>query len=173
MGNGEETTTVQVGAAGGDGRATVTQTSEPAVDPAPGTPSWATGEFYAAMAPLVVAIVGAVTHGAVVPGQVEKELAAIGTVVAGAYALARTLLKATHVHAQAKVAAAASMSAAAVARGSSDVAARVNLDAVATHAARHAVSPAAIAAAVADELDARFVLRARTVPRKKTARRSR
>jgi hypothetical protein len=157
----------------GAGGATVTTTSEPAVDPEPGVPSWATGEFYVAIAPLVVAILGAVTHGAVVPGQVEKELAAIGAVVAGAYALARTLLKATHVHAQAKVAAAASMSAAAVARSSSGgaVADRVNLDAVAAHAARHAVDAKAIAGAVADVLDDRFVLRRRAVPRKKSAAR--
>jgi hypothetical protein len=143
---GDETTTVAVGGAAGG--ATVTTTSEPAVDPEPGVPSWATGEFYVAIAPLVVAILGAVTHGAVVPGQVEKELAAIGAVVAGAYALARTLLKATHVHAQAKVAAAASMSAAAV-----------------------AVDAKAIAGAVADVLDDRFVLRRRAVPRKKSAAR--
>jgi hypothetical protein len=160
-GASSETTTVAVGGAGA-GRTTVTSTSSGGdASPSTGNPSWATGEFYAAIAPLVVAILGAVTHGAVVPGQVEKELAAIGAVVAGAYALARTMLKATHVHAQAKVAAAASMSAAAVARATPPPAAPV-----VTHGDADRV-----AEAVAAALEQRFVLRRR--PTKKTARRPR
>lgn len=119
------------------------------VAPKPSTPSWATGEFYIALAPIVVVIVGAFGGHGVVPADVEKQLAAIGTGVAGAYALGRTLLKAVHVHAAAKVAAADAMSAAAVARSTPPPPAVTHGDAE------------RLADAVADVLDRRFVLRRR------------
>lgn len=125
---------------------------EPVVPVVPGAPSWLTGEFYTAIAPLAAAIGGLIAGHHLVPDDVERQLIGFGTVVAGLYALARTVLKMVHVH-----------SAAAVARAQSI--------AVAQAAARTPSGPpvdmAALSAAVVDELDRRFVLQVRRTPRKR------
>lgn len=159
-GNGE-VTRVAVGGAGGSTTVTTTSSGEGDVVPSTGNVSWMTGEFYAAIAPLVVAIIGAFAGRHLVAADVEHQLTVIGTGVAGAYALARTVLKGVHVHAQAKIAAAASMSAAAVARTTPPPSTPV-----VTHGDAERV-----AAAVAAVLEERYQLRRR--PAKPAARRRR
>lgn len=69
----------------------------PAVDVTPPTPSWATGEFWVALAPLLTGVATIVSGHQVKTSEVTRELIVVGTIVAGVYALARTLLKAVHV----------------------------------------------------------------------------
>lgn len=76
----------------------------------PGSPSWLTGEFYAALAPLAAGLITLLTGRHVVPAEAQDWLVGAGTIVAGTYAVARTVLKATHVHAAAAVARAAAIS---------------------------------------------------------------
>jgi hypothetical protein len=134
----------------------ITSTSvEPAVPAVPGTPSWLTGEFYAALAPFAAGLITVASGRHVVPAQVQDWLVGAGTVVIGVYALARTLLKVMHVHAAAVVARAQAITRAQAIAATPRVETAVDVD--------------AIAAAVTAQLDSAFVRR-RAQPRKKTAR---
>lgn len=75
--------------------------------PNPGRISWMTGEFYAAIAPVVAALVAVFVHHSVSTVSVQTTLVEVGGAVSGAYAVSRTLLKAVRVHGAAKAAAAA------------------------------------------------------------------
>jgi hypothetical protein len=80
--------------------------------PNPGRISWMTGEFYAAIAPVVAALVAVFVHHSVSTVNVQQTLIEVGGAVSGAYAVSRTLLKAVRVHSAGRAAAAAAVAAA-------------------------------------------------------------
>lgn len=79
--------------------------------PNPGRISWMTGEFYAAIAPVVAAIVAVFVHHSVSTVSVQTTLVEVGGAVSGAYAVSRTLLKAVRIHSAGRAAAAAAVAA--------------------------------------------------------------
>lgn len=134
-------------------------TSTPTVPAFPGAPSWLTGEFYAAIAPLAAGLITVATGKHLVAAQVQDWLVGAGVIVLGAWALARTLLKAVHVHAAASVARSQAIAAAqAMARTPPASAGLTHGDAQ------------LLAAAVVDAMAVRFTLPARRAPRKAAAR---
>lgn len=80
--------------------------------PNPGRISWLTGEFYAAVTPVVAALVAVFVHHSVSSTSVQQTLVIVGGAASGAYAIARTLLKAVRIHSAARAAATAAAAAA-------------------------------------------------------------
>lgn len=75
--------------------------------PNPGRISWLTGEFYAAITPVAAALVAVFVHHSVSSTSVQQTLVIVGGAASGAYAIARTMLKAVRIHSAARAAATA------------------------------------------------------------------